>query len=240
MRMHIISANIFVGAAIAMVTVVSQLGAATITYNFDDGTTQGWTNVLASPSDPPTQFEATNRSDSGAPAAQSGSYRILPVVTSFGSPFDQDSSHNTLVFRSPVFQLDTSGSISLYLIVGMGTLATPGADFASLPATSASSGFLGVGLRRVSDGAYVLSERRSSNSATTWEQRDFTNTEITTAGLVGVPLTLDFIDYREGSFGWVGLDTVTINGVPEPNAALLLMIGIAGTLRYRRRKLGSL
>lgn len=209
--------------------------AITITYDFDDGTNQGWVNVLVSPGDPPTGYEASNRTDALAPAL-SGSYRVLPQIPGPFSP-TEDSHHDTLVFRSPQFVLGPSGSISFYLSVGTGFAAAPAASFASLPLSSSFAGFEGIGLRRASDGAYVLSARRSTNNAFAWDNFVFSNASLASNSLLGVPLTLDVIDYFEGGYGWVALDNVTINdwvAVPEPSTALLLGGGLAALLAIRR------
>ena len=215
-------------ATIAVSSFATPVGAVTVIYNFDDGTNQGWTNALTSLADPPTGYEASNRVDASAPA-QSGSFRVLPQIPGGFSP-TEDSHHDTLVFQSPEFILGLSGNISFYLSIGTGSAATPAANFATLPAASSSAGFIGIGLRRVSDGAYVLSVRRAFNSLG-WDLFGFDNALLASNSLLGVPLRLDVIDYHEGGFGWVALDTVTIEDVvpvPEPAMAWLVATGLAG------------
>jgi len=48
------------------------------------------------------------------------------------------------------------------------------------------------------------------------------------------------IDYRDGSWGWVGLDDVTIAGtaVPLPNSVALLAAGALAMAAIRRRREG--
>jgi hypothetical protein len=59
-----------IGAAVVSVFGLMQYAEADfVTYDFDDGTHQGWTNVLTSPDDPPTAFQVSDRTD----AAQSPS-----------------------------------------------------------------------------------------------------------------------------------------------------------------------
>lgn len=157
-------------AALAALAFVAPLSADTITYDFDDGTAQGWSNVLTSPNDPPTAYEPSSRSDAAA-AAQSGNFRIIPQIAGPFSP-TEDSPHNTLVFRSPEFMLGPSGSISLFLNIGHGFGSGLVANFANLPASSSTFGFEGVGLRRVSDGSYVLSARRSEFGVDAWTPVD--------------------------------------------------------------------
>ena len=212
--------------------------ATILTNNFDDGTVQGWSNVLTSPGDQPQFFEPSSNVNPPALAAQSGTYRIVPEVASFGG--NEDSHHNTLVFRSPEFTLGSSGSISFYLGIGMGGAASPGPSFAALAAASVvpgstGSGFMGMALRRVDTGAYVLSARRSADNTTTWEQFVFDTTTLTASNLLFTPLTLDLIDNFQGGHGWVSLDTVVLNDVvPEPSTALLFATG--GAFLVWRRK----
>lgn len=221
----------------ATTSLVGEVGAATISYDFDDGTNQGWTNALTSLGDAPIGYEASNRPDVPFPV-HSGAFRVIPEIPGafFGT---EDTHHDTLVFRSPEFILGLGGSVSFYLSVGTGSAATPTADFASLPSSSSTSGFEGVALRRVSDGAYVLSARRSVNDAWAWDNFVFTNTTLASNSLLGIPLTLDLIDYFEGGYGWVALDSVTLEDVvvaPEPALACLMATALAGLGAARRAR----
>lgn len=210
--------------------------AQTVTYDFDNGTLQGWTNTRTSSTSENSSFVLyQNTFEPNSPVAQSGSGQVAPQVSTFNC-CPQDSPHDTLVLTSPQFTLDNTGSITFYLTGGEGAAATPGADFSSLPASSSEAGFQGVALRNVTTGAYVLSERRAGND-NVYQLRDFTNAELAGAGVLGnnTPLVLDLIDTRNGGWGWLAMDTVTVNGVvPEP--ASFGLLALAGTALLGRRR----
>jgi autotransporter-associated beta strand protein len=201
---------------------------AVLTYNFDDGTLQGWTQVMSggliNRGDSPTnsQTSGTFRYDvvdnaellssggvngylgSGSAQAQSGSYRILP------KPFyNRDDNNSTLLLRSPEFYLDGSGNITAYLRGGDSGNAPP-ATSAGVSATTVGNGFQGVALRRVSDNAYVLYAGRSSNGDD-WQLITISQASLTP--YVGQTYTLDLIDYSSGGWGWVAMDSVTVNAI---------------------------
>jgi len=216
--------------------------ADVVVYNFDDGTNQGWTNVLTSTTPGgPTAYEASDRNDAALFPSHSGNFRALPQTPDDQFIGIEDLPHQTLVFRSPEFVTGTNASINFFLGIGTGGAAAP-ANFSSLPANSAGNGFLGVGIRRVSDGAYVLSARRASNGID-WEEFTFDTATLNASSLIGETLTLDLIDQHNGGFGWVALDTVTLNdvtAVPEPGtSALLAIAGLMGIGRRRRRHIAA-
>lgn len=126
--------------------------------------------------------------------------------------YTQDSEHDTLIMRSPEFTLSTSGDLTAWLSGGgSGSVSLAGTSVAWLPAVSSTGGFLGVALRNVTTGIFVLSASKSGGG-NEWEEVTFT-----AAQLGGFPqgdvYTLDLIDVRHGGWGWVNLDSVTIPGI---------------------------
>jgi hypothetical protein len=214
----------------AMVAISAASARAEVVYDFNDGTTQGWTSLdLANPS---TGASWVWTVGTGSPeiTATYGNY-VYPGVSTWGSPTPQDAEHSTRIFRSPEFVLDTTGNISAYLDIGKGNAAT--VTLATLSTTSSSSGFLGLALRDAETGEYVAWTRRTSDS-TTWE--------LCIMDLTGIDrsktYTLNLIDSFNGGFGWVAMDSVTIGGeaVPEPGTLTLLGAGLVVLAAYVWRK----
>lgn len=195
-------------------------------YDFDDGTFQGWTNVITV--DDPTQYWAVVSGGAGSRGwPQAGTHRVLP------EPHDsRNVAHDTLWLRSPEFQLSDHAPLSFYLLGGWSPALPDNA--ADVPLTSSSGGSMGMALRRVSDGDFVLTGTRSSNSDTSWQKIEWTPEEL--APYAGDVFTLDLIDYRDGGWAFIHLDTVSVGVVPEPASAALMFGGlVAGLVLLRRR-----
>ncbi len=152
------------------------------------------------------------------------------VVTSADNIDSRDGAHNTAVLRSPSFVLNngTNASaglgatfsptdISFKLLAGRGTATGP-ANFSNLPAVTTNNAndvaYLGVGLRRDSDGAYLLWGRRSSNAqSNAWETVTWNAAAIAAATASDPPgtlYTLDLVDAAHGSWGWLAMDSLTM------------------------------
>ncbi len=182
-----------------------------ISYNFDDGTLQGWTNTMVgSTVSNPAFFSA--RENQGKGGGQSPEFSLMhdgdgPWVDG------RDNAHDTLVCSSPAFALAGTEAISFYLLGGTGDGSTP-SDRSDLSAETSSPGFMGVALRRVSDGEYILHDQRNtSNQNSAWERQGWDVATIAAAITGDVPgetYQLDFIDQNHGGWGWIILDTVNI------------------------------
>jgi hypothetical protein len=210
-------------------SVVIVKGTPVKTYDFDDGTLQGWTQVATSTlAGGPTELGIISDTDptvgnSVPPLALSSPSFIGPV------PFEaedntntRDQAHQTLVVRSPEFRIHPNGQISFALIGGSKPafdLDTINAD--GLPETSSGSGAIGVALRRVSDGHYLAFRTRSTDGSQYWET--ITLGEEDLAGLVdgNERYTLDFIDFHNGGWAWAGLDSVVIVEGTAPKSAAI-------------------
>ena len=153
------------------------------------------------------------------------------VVTSADNADSRDGAHNSAVLRSQNFTLNGANplaemgafsptEISFRLLAGRGTATGP-ANFSSIPTTSVNNAgdvaYLGVGLRRVSDDAYLLWGRRSSNAqGGSWETMTWNATTLANAVASDPPgtlYTLDLIDAAHGSWGWMAMDSLTMTDV---------------------------
>jgi hypothetical protein len=180
-------------------------GAAPLTYNFDTGTLQSWTDLTV------TNSNTGPRNWAISPPA-------FPTVTYSGAGAigqnivggTQDSAHPALRLRSPTFMLNGAGSLTAWLRGGTGSGTVAGTAVAALPANTTSPGFQGIALRNANTGNYVLAGKKSS-SGDTWQQAIFTAPELATLPQ-GHVYTLDLIDAGHGGWGWVAMDSVSIPG----------------------------
>jgi len=142
----------------------------------------------------------------------------------------EDGQHHNLIFSSPAFYLDGSGDLTFDL--KSGTHGTPYGNISEIPdADTTSGGVLGVGLRRVSDGAYVLTAQRGSSGGT-WVLKTFTQAQLTpyvgTGGSNSAGYQLDMFDTYHGGWGHLEIDDVSIPGYPVPEPATLALLGLGG------------
>lgn len=245
--------------------------AGTINYGFEDGTLDGWTNVLTnSPNSGGSNASGNGWSafepwlnvnpasnDGNSPQTSFGSWQVAPNVNTFSNPCcPQDNLAHTVVLTSPTFQLDATGSITFALVGGMGGSDSPATgNFNTLPSSTIAptnvgtnanpvlvgGGFEGVALRNSVTGAYILASHKSSNGAS-YESLGFTNAQLTAAGVLGngTVMQLDLIDNFDSGWGWVAMDNVTINGVPEPTSVAFLAIGAVSATVIRRRRVAGI
>ncbi|MDZ7620168.1 MAG: PEP-CTERM sorting domain-containing protein [Patescibacteria group bacterium] len=139
-----------------------------------------------------------------------------------------DQVHNGVLFVSPEFVLDATSTADLTFELSGGR-GRGGSSWGTNAPTSrqavidqittssglsSNTGMMGIALRRVSTGEYVLVKERST-SANTWESYGFTRAEldnlISTHGANEV-YSLEFMEYFHGSWGHVELDNVSIPG----------------------------
>lgn len=174
------------------------------TYDFDDGTLQGWKDLT-----PPNSNIGPRNWTISPPAfpgvAHSGSGAIGQNIEGGGN---QDSSHPTLWLRSPEFGLDTSGDLGVWLRGGTGSGSLTGMLTGNVPPNSSNPGFQGVALRNANTETFVLFGSKKNNGDH-WEQVVFTASELASLDQNAV-YTLDLIDAGHGGWGWVAMDSVTI------------------------------
>lgn len=206
-------------------------------YNFDDLTLQGWTRVQNSTQENgPDGFDIITDNDpavgnSVPPLASTAPAFVGPV------PFEaedgtntRDQSHDTIVIRSPEFNIYEDGQISFTLIGGskpnfnLEEINTNG-----LPATSTGDGAIGVALRRVSDGQYLLFRTRDTDGSQFWETITIGSDALTGLVSAGETYTLDFIDFNSGGWAWQALDDVVILEGTAPNVLEAPTISVSFT-----------
>jgi hypothetical protein len=198
--------------------------SATLTYNFNNGTLQGWHNRV---------WDLSANAGAGgwvdlAPnvSAMPGTINggaIAPASTNnnlFGNNGTQvdpvggqtDNHLNTLWLRSPQFYLDNSGDLTVQMARGNANGPAPANDtmVSHIAAdNTAATGWKGVALRRVSDGAFVRAKPRT-DTGDAMITVTFTAAELTP--YVGVKCTLDLINSERANWGWLSMDNVSIPG----------------------------
>ncbi|YCM43837.1 hypothetical protein V2O64_21240 [Verrucomicrobiaceae bacterium 227] len=200
-------------------------GTPTKVYNFDDLSLQGWQPVMTSTvPNGPTQYSILDTTvasvgEAKPPIANSAPALIGPVPYEASNGADtRDQEHDTLLTRSPSFQIYPNGSISFSLIGGnRPRLDLDDANTNGLPAQSSDTGALGFALRRLSDNQYIAFWSRAIEADSQLWETIIINGD-TLASLVSGDerYTLDFIDSAHGSWGWACFDDVIIaQGAPD-------------------------
>jgi hypothetical protein len=117
-----------------------------------------------------------------------------------------DGAHDTLITRSAAMWGPVS--FTAMLAGGMGSAETAGADDQTI-----ADGFIGLAVRKVSDGSYVGSVRAKCPAGTafgfcsgTWESVSMPPT-----GVAGEQYTIDIIDNYAGGWGWFLVNDIVIN-----------------------------
>jgi Concanavalin A-like lectin/glucanases superfamily len=220
--------------------------SSTLTYNFNDGTLQGWHNRV---------WDLSAAGGSGGWVDLDPNVQAMPVTINggviqpasgddnlFGNNGTQvdpvggqtDNHLNTLWLRSRQFTLDASGDLTVQMARGNANGPAPANDtsVSHIAAdASALTGWKGVALRRVSDGAFVLNKPRT-DQGDTMITVTFTAAEL--APFVGVKCTLDLINSENGGWGWLSMDNVSIPGLGTDvlleKADPLIVVGVNTTV----------
>ncbi len=204
---------LFCMAAVLMTALCVQ--AKTITYDFDDGTAQGWVNDAKAGREF-LAWDTTADDNGGQFIAYSGDFAMR--IDEYGA---RDDNTDLLLITSPEFKISGGTTIEVWALGGMGPVAEPTwSNYADVPTTATSSGFMGIALRRVSDGEYVLFGRRDrsseSDDATTWTPIEWDAATIAAAVASDNPserYVVDVIDSYTGGWGWFGFDEVTMTNI---------------------------
>ena len=214
--------------------VIGSASAATIVYDFDvsgdDGASlDGWTDVLGESFPGGIVFTSGGSNDGGRGTGGGGN-----------GASNQDSAHPNHIMRSPAFFLTSTSSIDFQL-AGGNRGGVPTNESQITVGTSNDSGFQGLALRRVSDGAYLLFDTRSGDGNGYEAQTDFNNTALgpIASANPGEAFTLDWVDTYSGGWGFAMIDDVVLNDVnpiPEPSSMLLMGLGALGLVGTRRRR----
>jgi hypothetical protein len=218
-------------AAIAAFAGATPVIANTITYNFNDGTLQGWSNrvwdLAANGGSggwvnlPPNVSAMPGSINGGALQPPSGENGMFSPANNAVWVNGQTDNHlNTLWLSSPEFYLDGSGDLTAQLNHGIANAPNPASESAIPFAAVTGGGWKGVVLRRSSDGAFLLTKPRTGANGGEWRTVTFSAAEL--APYVGVKCTLDLINSDRGGWGWIVMDNVSIPGVdiepPAPTA----------------------
>jgi len=218
--------------------------AGVVTYDFDDNTLQGWTNVQTS-TNGPSSFVTGFAQVNGPTPHGSSNVQVIPNVSAFtqrgDGSYEQDEAHAALILRSPVFRVDGTGDITIHLAGGSEDDGFPSHENDVLGTSSIDDGgFLGVALRDNDTGEYLRWRSRPfGNDSRNYLRLDIRALDLSSSGFTNRDLTLDLIDSSHGAWGWISMDTVTIAGhvsvVPEPSSFALICLGCC-TLGIRRWK----
>ena len=211
---------ILAGVCALMLTEVPA-SAATLTYDFNSGTLQGWHNRV---------WDLSANAGAGGWVDLDANVTVMPVTINggaiapassdnnlFGNNGTQvdpvggstDNHLNTLWLRSPQFYVDGSGDLTVEMARGMAHGSAPANDASVSHIANNSTGWKGVALRTVSDGAFVLAKPRTEEGDA-MVAVTFTAAEL--APYVGVKCTLDLINSENGGWGWLSMDNVSIPG----------------------------
>ncbi len=205
---------------VAATAVPAASSTSGLAYDFEDGTLQGWRNVLVSRSvlpgtdSIPTVYMQQYIAGSGLLTTHGGyGLRGEPYASSAN-----DNRHATLLVRSPAFKLDGSGDLALWLAGGTGPATFAANEFSHVDLTHSINGTMRAYLRRASDGVYLLDMRRGSSGADPIQYR-WTAAQLASYVSATETYTVDLVDSSDGSWGWVALDDVTIPGTLAPEGA---------------------
>jgi autotransporter-associated beta strand protein len=220
----------------------STLGGASIpgnpvsvlkTYEFNDGTLQGWNNRVWNEAtsawvdlapDLETMPGTVNGGVIQPPSADNNllannGTKVEPIGGNI------DNHLNSHWLRSPVFKLAPYKDLTAQIGGGESGGTAP-EDDAFVPSAAETGGWKGIALRRVSDGVFVRT-KSSSSQDTALQTVTFTAGEL--AEYVGLDYTLELINLDNDSPGWVSMDNVSIP-VPPSNAADMLTFGTGGVI----------
>ena len=207
------------------------------TYNFQDGTLQGWHNrvwdatAAAWVDLAPNVQTMPNTVNSGVIQPPSANNNLFGNNGTQVDPIggNIDNHLNTLWLRSPIFKLAAGGNLTAQMERGRAHGPAPADDTAVsyIAATPASeTGWKGIALRTVSDGVFVRSKPRNAegNGMSTVT---FTAEEL--EPFVGLDCTLELINSENGGWGWLSMDNVSIP-VPPSTACDMLTYGTNGVI----------
>lgn len=129
----------------------------------------------------------------------------------------RDEVTKVAIFSSPSFTKKKGVSIKAWALGGAGAGIPKWSNSLNIPKKATASGFLGIALRRVSDGEYLLfSSRTKGGQFSSWEaigwKSDVINS-VTRRDHANETYAVDLIDTYAGGWGWIVIDDVTFKGV---------------------------
>ena len=200
-----------------------------IKYEFNSGDFQGWYNRVWDGNawkDLPTNVSAHSPiyptwNENNLFGLSDGA--IVSLGTNLGY------HHNTQWLRSPQFYLNIGTDLTVKLSGGVSKTSVAPADDRSVPyAAIINGGWQGVGLRRVSDGVFVLTKTRTGSGSYDYQTLVFTQAELNKLNRT-VPYTLELINSDYQDWGWLKMDDVFIPGsttTPLPSSGITALTGV--------------
>jgi autotransporter-associated beta strand protein len=135
--------------------------------------------------------------------------------------FAHDNAHQNVLFRSPTFELDGSGSLTFGMNGGEGPNDLPSNASELTAGITTDSGCMGLALRDAVTGDYVLTKRRSGNGDD-YQTLSWSVGDLTPYANDGRIYTLDYIDTYSGGWGWSALQKVSVPGFLSSGAPTLV------------------
>lgn len=213
---------------------------AQLVYGFDDGTFEGWELLLPDGSEFPTDegdvtwIVSDETIDIGdgfnLVPATSGDFKVVP------DPWGNRDCINlfcyTSILRSPAFELDGTGDLTVDMIGGGAAGDQPYNEFDHIAPTepedlpelktgTGGGGIQGFGLLDVAANEYVawgFSSGANDGKArpedppfrADWETVSIDQAELAAFANNGKQYAVDIFDSYSGGWGWIGFDTVSI------------------------------
>ena len=199
------------GGSATYIDNVEVANARDVTFDFDDGTLQGWSNYDGTTGE---EFVVLDNWQVRSP-----NYMVIEADFS-----DRDSDEFVKVLTSPAFWIGPTTSVEIFAVGGVGGVDVPTwTNYADLPTVATVTDFMGAALRRVRDGEYLLFSRRTQPGEGTGGYEAIGWDAATIAAAVagdgpGEQYVVDIIDaftaYGTSPWwAWIGVDDITLTDV---------------------------
>jgi autotransporter-associated beta strand protein len=203
---------------------VGMAGAALPSYDFNDGTLQGWHNRVWDLSanggaggwvDLASNIEKMPPEINGGVIQPEGAWNGLfeGNGTELRHNGDGDKHLNTMWARSPEFSITADDWVDVYMIFyggeAYGIAPTNDSD-ASVSYTAESYQWKGIALRKVSTGEYVLTRGIPGPSGFSKRVLKIRAHELAPFVSEAETYTWDLINMSRGGWGWVALDDISV------------------------------
>ena len=211
-------------------------------FDFDNRTLQGWRNIVWDGEAGAGKWIELAPNETAVPPALNGGQGLIPTSGDNGmfransagialySSYNSDNHLNTLWMRSPEFWFPERAAceFSWRWQGGISREPTPPLFVADIPyAAGTNTGWMGVALRRVRDDKFVLVKPKEAGNSNDFNIRMFTAADL--APFIGdyEAYTLDIINADRGTWGWIGVDYVSVDGVSSqpvrPTATMIII-----------------
>lgn len=195
---------------------------ATTTYDFNDGTLQGWTVISQGGVERPNALVRVgynNGSMLGTDDCLTTGYNTV------SSDFNGDSAHAIIMVRSPLFTIDAGATTITWNTAGGHSTNTvdPGTGTGAYPANA-----MGVSLVESATGSRVLSSRLSQEGTAAAKSFD-----VSGRANDGETYYLEIVDNYDGNWGFGEWDDFSIPGTRStlPPLAPISLTAVAGSTK---------